>query len=251
MKELKDLDVEMSMKKTITVLNKALDKIEIDSSGTNAKLKGKGDFDELFELIKTKIAEAEEYYWRPIDEAEIYNRMKDISLAVNDESSAERYGSKINEMEADKWEFEARLQNFYGNNTKALEFYNKALEFVSDMEEAVKGKKTVEKRLAKSNKDLTKLEEALTKKPEDPSLWVKKGIAQADLGQLDDSLACFEKAIELNPKSPDAWVRKGFILALQDDFVKAMECYEKTLELNPNSMLAKRGKNYAETHLED
>ena len=249
MKELKELDVEWSMKKTINIINKALDKIEIDISGKGAKIKGKGDFDEIFVLIQQKIKEAEEYYWRPIDDPDVYNRMKDISLALNKKKLAEEYGGKIGEMEADKWEFEARLNNFYGNNTKALEFYDKALEHMPQMEEAQKGKKAVEKRLAKAEKDHVKLTENVKKKPKDAELWVKYGIAQADLGNVEDALLSFEKATGLSPENPDAWVRKGFALALQGDFKKAMECYEKTLELNPNSMLAKRGRNYAETHL--
>lgn len=249
MKELKELDVEWSMKKTIDIINKALEKIDIGSTGKGAKLKGKGDFDELFVLIQQKIKEAEEYYWRPIDDPEIYNKMKAIALALNKKKLAETYGSKIGEMEADKYEFEARLLNFYGNNTKALELYNKALEYVPDMEEALKGKKSVEKRLAKSEKDLNKLNETIKQKPKDSESWVKLGIAQADLGNVDDALISFEKAVKISPENPDAWVRKGFAKALMGDYKNAMECYEKTLELNPNSMLAKRGRNYAEKYL--
>ncbi|UCH89401.1 MAG: tetratricopeptide repeat protein [Thermoplasmata archaeon] len=250
MKELKDLDVEWSMAKTIEILNKALEKIELEPSGKGAKIKGKGDFDELFALIQTKIAEAEEYYWRPVDDPKIYSRMQEISKALDNKELAEEYGKKIGEMEADKWEFEARLQNFYGNNIKALEFYNKALECLPDMEDAQKGKKSTEKKITKAEKDLPKLEDNVKKKPEDAALWIKMGIAQADLGNVDDALSSFEKAVGIAPDNPDAWVRKGFILALQGDFKSAMECCEKTLELNPNSMLAKRGRNYAEAHLD-
>lgn len=249
MKELKELDVEWSMKKTIEILNKALKNIEIENSGKGAKLKGKGDFDELFGLIQTKIKEAEEYYWRPIDDPAIYERMKEISLALNNKNLANEYGSKIGEMEADKWEFEARLNNFYGNNSKALEYYNKALEFMPEMEEAQKGKKSVEKRIEKSEKQLPKLKENVEKKPKDAELWVKFGIAQADLGNTEEALSSFDKAVKLAPENPDALVRKGFILALKGEYQQAMEYYEKTLELNPNSMLAKRGRNYAEPHL--
>jgi tetratricopeptide (TPR) repeat protein len=250
MKELKDLDVEWSMKKTIDILNKALKKIEIESSGKGVKLKEKGNFDDFFGLIQTKIKEAEEYYWRPIDDPEIYNRMRDIAFALNEKKLAEEYGSKINEMEASKWEFEARLHNFYGYNKKALEYYNKASEYSPKDEDIKKGKNSVEKRLVKAEKDRAKFQEAAKKKPKDADSWIKLGIAQTDLGQLKEAADCFDKAVELAPENPDAWVRKGFMLALNGDYKKAMECYEKTLELNPNSMLAKRGRNYAEPHLE-
>jgi tetratricopeptide (TPR) repeat protein len=249
MKALKDLDVEWSMKKTIEVLNKAIDKIEVDKSGKGAKLKQKGDFDELFGLIQTKIKEAEEYYWRPIDDPEIYTRMKEIALAVNKKKLADEYGSKIGEMEADKWEFEARLQNFYGNNTKALELYERALECFPDMEEAQKGKKSSQNRIKKAEKDMPKLQEAVKKKPGDAASWVKKGIAHMDLNQIKDGEKCFDKAAKLEPENADAIIRQGFVLSLAGDYKKAMTYYEKALELNPGSMLAKRGRNYAEPHL--
>lgn len=240
-KELEELDVEWSMPKTCETISKALE--EVECAGAERSLP-------LLEKIEKKIEEAEEFYWRPLDDAEIYTRLVKVMEGVGYNDKCQKYTCKLKEMEANDWEFRGRLQNFFGNNTLAVKYYERALECNPDFEEAIAGLEKAEKRVAKADAEIEKAKRGIDKKPGLMKNYIALGQALADQGDLESALKEFERVLEKEPGNVDALCKKGAIMESRGDFEGAVPLFKKAQETKPNSLSAKRGLNYAEYFLE-
>jgi tetratricopeptide (TPR) repeat protein len=241
MQELMELDVTDSMRRNIAVLSRAIDAIE----GADEEGKRK-----MLEQIHMKIVEAEEYFWRPIDSQEIYQRLKSIASQLEDKSKAGHYDSQIYQFKANELEFMGRVQDFFGNKVKALEFYAQALELVPDHELAKPAHEKALKNVEKARSELTAIERKLQLKEDDAKLWYRCGVALISLGEVERAIQCLDRAIELDPSYPDAWARRGTATESLGDYEEARKYLDKALDLKPKSMIAKRGLNYAEYFLD-
>ncbi len=239
--KLAELDVSDSMKRNIEALFQAMDTVNISDLG-EAK--------EKFTQIHKKVAEIEEYFWRPVDSKKVYERLISIATELGDEEKSSHYQRQIDLSEANDWEFKGRVQDFYGNKVKALEYYSKALELVPDHELAQPAHEKVLKRIDKARSEVEKLERKLETQDDDSKLWFKYGIALLNLGEVARAMECLDKACELDPTNPDAFARRGTAMESLDDYNGAKRYFERAMELKPNSMIAKRGMNYAEYFLE-
>jgi tetratricopeptide (TPR) repeat protein len=247
MRELADLDPSMSMSRTVEVLTSALETIPLEE-GKSLQLGG--DQERLLDLVKEKIAEAEGYFDRPVDEPTIYQRLVDIGNASGRGDLVERYGRRTAEIEAAELEFQARLQAFFGANSRAIGLFQKAVDLTPDFTEAVDGLGRAERRVAKAQKQLRKLKDASDTHQGSAKAWIDLGVALADLDELEKALACFANAVKLAPTDVAAMCKRGGALAIMGNIEEAKETFEAALAIEPKSLNAKRGLNYTTYMLE-
>ena len=149
MQELADLDPSMSMSRTVEVLTKALDAIPYEN-GQSLQLSG--DQGQLLDLVTDKIAEAEGYFDRPVDEPEIYRRLVAIGGVSGRDDLVDRFGKRTAQIEAAEMEFQARLHAFFGATSQAIVLFQKAVDLTPEFTEAVDGLGRAERRVEKSRK---------------------------------------------------------------------------------------------------
>jgi len=240
MKELEELDVSWSMEKTVSVITAALASAEeMFSMGKKAEAK------ELFESAVKKVLEAEEYFWRPLDSDEVYLRLKKLSMSFGDNEAAKNWEGRINLRRAREIEFVARVQNFCGNNTLALEYYNQALALVPDFELAKEGKEKAEKSLGKAKREVDLAENMVKKMPSNGDALLKLGMIYLNLNRMDEAIENLKRAVELAKDKEEATMRLGLAYLSAGKYREAKECFEKVLAIKGSSLNAKRGKNYA------
>ncbi|UCE74604.1 MAG: tetratricopeptide repeat protein [Methanomassiliicoccales archaeon] len=239
--ELAELDVSDSMKKNIEALTKAIESVDTASQE---------DATQKLVQIHSKVEEIEEYFWRPVDSKDVYERLIAIADALKDEDKVRHYQYQIRLREANDLEFQGRVQDFYGNKVKAIEFYAKALELIPVHELALPAHNKALKSLQNARTEAPKIEKKMELFQDDPKLWLKYGVALLIQGEVKRAIECFDRTIELDPANPDAHARRGTAMESLGDYEGAKKFLEKALELKPSSMIAKRGLNYVNYFLE-
>jgi tetratricopeptide (TPR) repeat protein len=241
MQELIDLDVSDSMKSNIEALCKVIENIDVQNKEMAL---------EQLNQVHTKILEIEEYFWRPVDSEDVYQRLISITKELGDEEKSSHYNYQIKVKEANDLEFKGRVQDFFGNKEKAVEYYEKALKLVPTHELALPAHRKAVKSMEKAQAEIPKLAMKLEKDNQNEKFWFKMGLAHLNLGVVDKAIEYFDKVIALNPTDPDAHARRGTAMESLGDYEDAKRYLERALELKPTSMIAKRGMNYAIYFLE-
>ena len=239
--QLMELDVSDSMKSNIDALFMAMDTVNPVKQDEAKEKLGQ---------IHKKVEEIEEYFWRPINSKDVYERLISIAKELGEEEKSKHYEYQIKLSEANDLEFKGRVQDFYGNKVKAVEFYASALELVPVHELALPAHNKALKSIEKVRDEIVKIERKMGTNNEDPKMWFKFGVAHLNLGEVERAIECFDKTIELDPANPDALARRGTAMESLGDYTGAKKFLERALELKPTSMIAKRGLNYAEFFLE-
>ena len=88
------------------------------------------------------------------------------------------------------------------------------------------------------DESLDALKEYLVENPDDFSAWLMLGMAQAGIGDVDDSIISFENAFKINPNDIDLLLQYATALSLNQDgaFIGApKELIEKALSISPQS----------------
>ncbi|MGB9636461.1 MAG: tetratricopeptide repeat protein [Thermoplasmata archaeon] len=236
MKELEELDVSASMSKTISVLWSALAEVE------NALANGhEGEAKALLDIVVKKVMETEEYFWRPVDSDEIYDKLKAIYQKLGNETMANEWGKRINLRKAREIEFLGRVQNFCGNNTLALEYYTQAVALAPEFQLAQDGKKKAEKSVMKAKREMDTL---LLRTSGNTDTLMKIGILLLNLNKVDEAIQHF-KSVLAQGENLEATTRLGLAYLSAGKYEEAKKCFEKVLAEKPSSLNAKRGKNYA------
>jgi tetratricopeptide (TPR) repeat protein len=239
--ELLNLDVSDSMKRNIEAIDSALG--TINTSQQNEAL-------EKLNQIHSKVLEVEEYFWRPVDSEDIYKRLTEFAKELGDSEKESHYQYQIRLKKANDLEFLGRVQDFYGNKVKAIEFYDHALELIPTHELAAPARRKAQKSIDRANVDVSKIAIKLEESSENPKLWFKIAMAHLNLGVVDKAIEYFDRVMELEPTDPDAHARRGTAMESLGDYKGALKFLERALELKPTSMIAKRGLNYAQYFLE-
>jgi tetratricopeptide (TPR) repeat protein len=82
---------------------------------------------------------------------------------------------------------------------------------------------------------LNALEEALVRDPNDPELYLRRGMAFERLKRMEQALENFDRAITLDPRCTQAYLSKGGVLNQQARYQEALACYEQALEYRGRS----------------
>jgi tetratricopeptide (TPR) repeat protein len=239
--ELLDLDVSDSMKRNVEAINTALG--TINTSQQNEAM-------EKLNQIHSKVLEVEEYFWRPVDSEDVYKRLTELAKQLGDSEKESHYQYQIRLKKANDLEFLGRVQDFYGNKVKAIEYYDQALEMIPTHELAAPARRKAQKNVDRANVDVSKIALKLDTTPDNSKLWFKIAMAHLNLGVVDKAIEYFDKVMELDPTDPDAHARRGTAMESLGDYKGAIQYLERALELKPTSMIAKRGMNYADYFLE-
>ncbi|MEM3567273.1 MAG: tetratricopeptide repeat protein, partial [Thermoplasmata archaeon] len=222
MKELEELDVSWSMSRTISVLLSSLNEVDRMVS------EGKGETARpLLELAVKKVLEAEEYFWRPVDSDEVYAKLRDIYMKLGDSGQAKEWEKRINLRKAREIEFIARVQNFCGNNTLALEYYNQAVTLAPDFQLAQEGKKKAEKSVLKAKREIDVAENQVKKTPSSAEALIKLGIIQLNLNKVDEAIANFQRALQSSQGNLEATTRLGLAYLSAGRYTEAKACFEQ------------------------
>ena len=246
MATLENLDVTDSMQNNIKLLQTVIKDLGVDPNAP-----GTVTGDQKVKIITTlnemdrKIDEIEDYFWRPLDSPEVYEQLKKLAAAVGEDGKVKKFNTKLNRIAANELEFKGRVQNFYGNNTEALKYYDQALELSPDHELASTSREKAFKSLSRAKQDLPKLERKIADKPGDLKALFKYGQALLNLDRAEDAIKAFDKLIERDPSNPDAWARRGTAMLSLGKHEESKRYFNKSLELKPTGTTAKRGKNYA------
>lgn len=233
--EIENLDVVLSTKYNISLLLKTLDDI---SNSSNVEL------EKSMKIVEKKILEIEDYYLRPVDSREVYEKLSAAFKTNNENEKADEYYKRIARMDSDLFEFKGRLHNFFGNNKKAMEYYQKSVEFMPENQAAQNGFKKARNRFMKSSEQLEKFGAEATKSQSVKS-YIKFGRALADVGRMEEAFDAYAEALTIEPENDEAMARKGTALESLNRFDEAVELFKKAQAINPKSMIAKRGINYA------
>jgi tetratricopeptide (TPR) repeat protein len=246
MSNIDNLDVTDSMKNNIDIIRCVINDLGVDpenpgtvSSEQQQRIKS------TIEIIDRKIDEIEDYFWRPLDSPEVYQMLKGLAAAVGQEDKVSKFNKKLNRIAANDLEFKGRVQNFFGNNTEALKYYEQAVALSPDHELASAGCEKAKKSLAKAKVELPKLEKKIIDKPGDIKTLYKYALALLNLNRIDEAIKAFDKLTQLDPNNPDVWAKRGTATESQGKYEESKNYFDKALELKPSSTTAKRGKNYA------
>ena len=129
MTNIDDLDVTDSMQNNIKIICDVINNLGIDPNNPGAV---PGDKQQkiisTIDIIDKKIDEIEDYFWRPLDSQEVYETLKNLADAVGQNDKVKKFDLKLKRLAANDLEFKGRVQNFFGNNTEALKYYDQALE---------------------------------------------------------------------------------------------------------------------------
>jgi tetratricopeptide (TPR) repeat protein len=227
--ELLNLDVSDSMKRNIDAINSAVG---------------------ILDQIHSKVLEVEEYFWRPVDSEEIYTRLTEVAKELGESEKESHYQYQIRLKKANDLEFLGRVQDFFGNKVKAVEYYDQALALVPTHELAAPARRKAQKNIDKANVEVSKMAIKIDATPDNPKLWFQMAMLHLSLGVVDKAIEYFDKVMELDPTDPDAHARRGTAMESLGDYTGALQYLDRALELKPTSMIAKRGLNYANYFLE-
>lgn len=239
--ELRELDVEWSMEKNVSLLLKGLNDL---------KNLPASEIDELLEVLERKVLEIEEYYMRPVDSRDVYQGISDALENAGNGERAVEFHKRIAKMDSSLYEFKGALQNFFGNNKKAMEFYQKALTILPNNAMAQKGYLRAEKRFNKSRKVLDVVVKKTERTPNARN-YVVLGKTLGDLGRMEEAFDAYESAVADDPENVEALARKGAALESMNMFKEAVEYFERALNINPKSLIARRGMNYADYYFKN
>jgi tetratricopeptide (TPR) repeat protein len=246
MSSLDNLDVTDNMQDNIKIIQSVIDGLGVntqDPGSINANQKDQ--IGVILDKIDQKIDEIEDYFWRPLDSPEVYEQLKNLAVVIGKNNKADKFQTKLNRISANEYEFKGRVQNFYGNNTEAIKYYEEALKLSPDHELAASSHEKASKSLSKAREQLPKLEKKLIDKPGDTKALMNYGKALLNLNRVEDAIKTFDKLIEKEPDNPDAWARRGTAMLSIKQHEESKRYFEKALEIKPTSTTAKRGKNYA------
>jgi len=235
-KELEELDPEWSMDRTIELVSKAL--ATLPESGLDAGQ------NKLLELAQEKMRQAEEYFERPVDDAEVYRKLIVLNKELGNDDKVKTYQGRIDLFEANKFEFLGRQQDFFGNAVEALKFYDQAVALVPDHELAAPGKEKMEKKLAKARNELPKLKSKAEEKGDAKTVY-KLGVAYLATGAVADAIECMDLVLKQDPDNVEALCKKGTAIESLGKWGESIPIFDRALALKETSTTAKRGKNYA------
>ncbi len=87
--------------------------------------------------------------------------------------------------------------------------------------------------------------QAINQDPTNAELYVNRGMARTNRGEMDDAIKDFSKAIELDPKNAHAYNGRGLALQKKNELVSAQNDFNESIKLDPElpSAYKNRGEN--------
>lgn len=197
-------------------------------------------------LIRKKEKASRDYFMRPLDSDDVYNRLIRIHLGRGEENIANDYRRCLDLKQARKWTILGDSYALMGLNKKASEYLKRALYFgpAEDLVDEVR--RTFEKAQKRVDKAEDSVSATVSKAQGDPGNlknMVKAVSYLLDLDRLDEALELAERGIERHGDEFDLLYRKGVAFFGKGDLDAALEVFKRSHEMRPNSTNAKRAVN--------
>lgn len=242
--KLSAMDPSDDMGKVLECILEIIEHVEGDPSS--------GDSGEALRMVHEKEKASREYFMRPFDSDEIYNRLMAVHNVRGEEGIASEYTRCLDLRQARKWTILGDSYALMGLNKRASGYLKKALYFgpSEDLVEAVQ--RTYEKALKRVVKAEEGAESSLYKAEKDPGNI--KNLIKAlgyllDLDRLDETLELADVGLKRHGDDFEILYRKGVALFGKDQFDPALEVFNRTLDMRPTSANAKRAVNLSQEML--
>ncbi len=236
LEKLKVIDPSDSMQNTLDAVNEVLDRIgSYDDNGTAA-----------LQLISQKEEKARNYYLRPFDSEDIYNRLIDIHKEKDEDDMVARYRRCLDLREARKYTILGDSYALMGINTTASEYLETALDHGPSedlVEEVEKTLVRARKRVAKASDEIHILLMKLDKDPTHQKNLIKTVTHLIDLDRFDEAILRADVGLDVWKDDPDLRYRKGCALFGRGDMEEALVLFNVLLEIKPTSNNYKRAVN--------
>ena len=104
-----------------------------------------------------------------------------------------------------------------------------------------------------ANGPLDRFTVAIREEPTNPELYIDRGVARTNKGDLDGAIKDFTKAIELNPNDGYAYNGRGLAYQKKNELIAAQKDFNRALALQPDlpSAYRNRGENLRKLALDD
>ena len=236
LEKLKMIDPSDSMQDTLDAVSDVLDRVgSYDDNGATA-----------LQLIAQMEQKARNYYLRPLDSEEIYNRLIDIHQERNEDDIVARYRRCLDLREARKYTILGDSYALMGINTTASEYLEMALDHGPSedlVEEVEKTLVRAKKRVAKASDEIDILLMKLDKDPTHQKNIIKTVTHLIDLDRFDEAIQRADVGLDVWKNDPDLNYRKGCALFGRGDMKEALVLFDVLLETKPTSNNYKRAVN--------
>ncbi|NWF95052.1 MAG: tetratricopeptide repeat protein [Candidatus Thorarchaeota archaeon] len=123
---------------------------------------------------------------------------------------------------------------------EAIQSFERALQLAPGDTEALRDKAAALRLLGRSKEELDIIESLVEKMPSEPSLWIRRGDLELELGLLEDGVRSYDRALELRAELVPALVHRALALGLLERWKEAIKSAESATELAPDNMEAWR-----------
>ncbi|MEA3557762.1 MAG: hypothetical protein U9R75_00750 [Candidatus Thermoplasmatota archaeon] len=203
-------------------------------------------------LIREKENASRDYFMRPFDSDEIYDRLIKVHEKRGENDIADTYRRCLDLRQARKWTILGDSYALMGLNSRAAGFLEKALHFGPSEDLADEVRRTYEKALRRVEKAENMVVKTTTRADSDPGNlknMIKALSDLLDLDRIEDASALSVEGLKRHGEDLDILYRKGVALFGKDEFGPALEIFDKCLEMRPTSANAKRAVNLSKEML--
>lgn len=184
---------------------------------------------------------------------------------------------KVSPSSSIEWSNRGFVLSALGRNEEALEAFEKALFFDPESPKILASKGIVYFKMGQLQKALEIFDGALAieprnasdwackvprfsffsrnkapiMKPDNAETWYWKGTVFLELGKKEKALNACKMALESDPDHLDSLLRGGSLLCEFAEYEEAFKCYVRALKLSPGNEVAKKGKEFCESKINE
>jgi Flp pilus assembly protein TadD len=89
---------------------------------------------------------------------------------------------------------------------------------------------------------IANLTRAVEQNPEDPKVYLARGMALHEAGDFDGALRDFDTHLRLDPNSSMGYARRGITLCAKESYEGAMQSFWLAIQLDPENHVAFNGR---------
>ncbi|RBQ23439.1 Photosystem I assembly protein Ycf3 [Candidatus Methanobinarius endosymbioticus] len=190
--------------------------------------------DDLFQIIRFKKLEIDEWEGEKIDEKSMITQRADILFDSGKyDKSAMCYTAALKFDPNDVYLLNKKGDNLtrLGKFEEAIDCYNKALEIEPTNEYIWNNKAIAFLNSGNLEKALESNSNAMDSNSKNPVVLYWRGFILEVLGKFEDALTVYDELLEIDNKNPEVWNARGNLLFEMENPEEALESYDKALEL--------------------
>ncbi len=165
-------------------------------------------------------------------------RMNDFGTALRAFDTAIRLNPELAEAHTNR----GRVLLALGANRaeESLRSFNRALELSPGNPEALRDKAVALHALGRSAEELDCVRTLSEQISDEPSIWLRRGDLETELGKFEDAVRSFDRALQIDPHLVAALMHRAIALAMVERWKDAIKSAEAATEIAPDSIEAWR-----------